>query len=212
MAPPPGEVSGGFRRLLQRLDARTRREFCVGALAEEAKLVAAQLRACAAALAQAQQVEDATRQLATRGASRSVRIQLQELAAVDRRAVAGLERLFRAVKGDEEGKSDGKKRRADARTVVHEVEALLGEERGAETAERSVALVRCFVDLMPEEKEADKHRAFWTDKLKDRVVRPVLEKMEEMQACKRLKEQLKAARSRLPYAAPTFRYICGCWS
>uniref|UniRef100_H3GLZ8 Uncharacterized protein n=1 Tax=Phytophthora ramorum TaxID=164328 RepID=H3GLZ8_PHYRM len=65
MAPDEQELLrlSGFRRILVRLDEGTRRKYCCQALEQDLQRAKGEMDACAAAMAQVKQVEDATRRL-----------------------------------------------------------------------------------------------------------------------------------------------------
>lgn len=236
---------GGFRRILVRLDAPTRREYCVSALENELSAVCKQLRACAAALAQAKQVEDATKQLeasvpggSARVASPTVQALLAQLEGLQQRGLQPFLTLCAAAEAPtstpskpkrqrkasvaEDDRDDkdagGKRKRSDARAVVHELDALLAEQPATgEAASKSVELVRRFLELLPEQQ--DKHAGFWSERLKQRVVLPVVQQVwlakdvppatleQNREYVAWLVDQLQSAGRARPHLAPLCRYV-----
>ncbi|KAG6582845.1 Histone deacetylase [Phytophthora cinnamomi] len=70
----------GFKRILVRLDEGTRRKYCCRALEEDLQHVKGGVRSCADAMAQARQVQDATRKL---HASQRAAVSMELLAALE---------------------------------------------------------------------------------------------------------------------------------
>ncbi|KAG7380315.1 hypothetical protein PHYPSEUDO_007327 [Phytophthora pseudosyringae] len=200
----------GFKRILVRLDEGTRRKYCCRALEEDLQRVKSQVRACAAAVAEAKQVEDATRKL-----------HASQRAAVSSELLAELETLQRQLETTTTRLISGRTAQNGTLNVAEEVKAETAETaepaetstfHAAKTLARQIVLsqeletavhqIRQLERLMPVLKEEDDKKTKWWKKHVQKVVAHTLELVsgggKEDRVLVRLEKALKKIKSKCP--------------
>ncbi|RLN32621.1 hypothetical protein BBJ28_00000427 [Nothophytophthora sp. Chile5] len=183
--------ASGFKRILVRLDDATRRKYCCRALEEDLQDVKREMRACAAAMAQARQVEDATRKLEAnhgRPASANVTALLTELDSLQSRlqsAATALvtDSLHEATQGEDTADKHDKplvKEEAEEEEdavkpgVYQEAKALLRQITQCddpEQLEASLDLAKQFIRLIPETADmVAKKQRWWKNHVQNLVL------------------------------------------
>ncbi|ETL44717.1 hypothetical protein L916_05021, partial [Phytophthora nicotianae] len=172
----------GFKRILVRLDEGTRRKYCCRALEQDLQNVKNQMRACTAAMAEAKQVEDATRKL-----------HASQRAAVSSELLDDLEMLQCHLETATNKLISGSKPQNGALDVAKEDLEVKEEAEPAETStfEKAKTLARQILQtkefdaavhqikhlerLMPVLKEVDDKKQKWWKKYVRKVVTHTLE-------------------------------------
>lgn len=226
---PATAVVGGFKRILVRLEADTRRRYCSGALAEELQGVETQLVACVDALKQAKQVEDATKQIEVaapdhkaRVASPTVQVLLRELGEIQEK----FQRSFEALQAPQEsGNSESdedksktppskstdlltERHKIKAQAKLRQLEAEL-ENQDSKNLEPAKELLAQFLAQLPPDSE---HliKKFWS-RLVSKAVKPFRKAVLAATKPKRkllvwLIDELKTTGVSRPYVLETCRW------
>ncbi|KAF4042453.1 hypothetical protein GN244_ATG05349 [Phytophthora infestans] len=161
----------GFKRILVRLDEATRRKYCCRALEQDLQHVKSQMRSCTASMAEAKQVEDATRKLhASQRAAVSSEL-LDELEVLHRQLGASIDTLILGRKL-QNGELDTTKEDLEVKEEVDTAETSTSQE--AKTVARqilqtkefetAVSQIKQLERLMPILKDEDEKKKKWWKK------------------------------------------------
>ncbi|EEY54057.1 uncharacterized protein PITG_07767 [Phytophthora infestans T30-4] len=140
----------GFKRILVRLDEATRRKYCCRALEQDLQHVKSQMRSCTASMAEAKQVEDATRKLhASQRAAVSSEL-LDELEVLHRQLGASIDTLILGRKL-QNGELDTTKEDLEVKEEVDTAETSTSQE--AKTVARQILQTKEFETADEDEKK-----------------------------------------------------------
>ncbi|RLN49625.1 hypothetical protein BBJ28_00002642 [Nothophytophthora sp. Chile5] len=220
--------ASGFKRILVRLDDTTRRKYCCRALEEDLQDVKREMRACVAAMAQARQVEDATRKLEAnhgRPASVSVTALLTDLDSLQSRLQSAATALVtdsphEATQGEDAAdahdkplvKEEAEEEEAAAKPRVYqEAKALFRQITQCgdpEQLETSLDLAKQFVRLIPETAEmAAKKQRWWKSHVQKLVLHVLPWVLAHSEKQPKLLRLLKKATAKCPDLEELARYV-----
>ncbi|EGZ09581.1 hypothetical protein PHYSODRAFT_522836 [Phytophthora sojae] len=204
MAELEAERVSGFKRILVRLDEGTRRKYCCRALEEDLQHVKSRVRVCAEAMAQARQVQDATRKLhASQRAAVSAEL-LGALETLQTRLETTTSALIlgRAPKnGAQNGPESAVKEKTNA--PFQEAKTLARLALLSQELDDVASQMRRLEKLMPPNMAEldDKQRKWWrkhVHKLGDHVLELLTGHERENRALLRLEKTLKKMETKWP--------------
>ncbi|TDH72070.1 hypothetical protein CCR75_008663 [Bremia lactucae] len=188
----------GFKRILVRLDESTRRKYCCRALEEDLQHAKRQMRACAAAMAEAKEVDEATRKLHASQRAAVSSEKLSEFECLQQELEAAMKALLpeQHVPNDLLDFENGKEvRTSEARTLAKQL--LRTHE-----LEVAVTQIKQLVKLMPLEQEMDDNEIKWWTNYAVKVVAHAyaLKKRNAKvdKSLQRLDKQVKKFKAKMP--------------